>query len=71
MQVVVNSALPQRVRVATVLEQMPFQASDLHQRWSTWSFTKKIVISETISACNEHYGRIAGKVPSEALGLLG
>ena len=68
---VVNSALPQRVRVATVPEQMPLQASDLRQRWSTRSFTKNILISEIISACNERYGRTAGKVPSEALGLLG
>lgn len=35
LQVVVNSALPQKVRVATVPEQMALQASDLCQRWST------------------------------------
>lgn len=65
------NALPQKVRGTTVPKQMPLQASDLCQRWSSQSFTTNIIISEIISAYNERYGRTAGKVPSEALGLLG
>lgn len=52
-------------------EQTPLQASDLCQHWSTWSFTKNILISAIISAGNERYGRTAGRIPSGALCLLG
>lgn len=70
LQVAVNSALPQKVRVATVPEQMALQASDLCQRWSTQSFTKNVIIAEIISACSECYGCSTGKAPSEALACL-